>query len=141
MAKIDELNPEFKTKVEIIISALNNSTGLKWIVVQGVRTIAYQNELYSQGRTKPGQIVTNAKGGQSAHNFKLAADIAPLNEKGTDVWWNCPKKYWDCLGQVAEGMGLTWGGHFRNLCDLPHVEDPKWKDAQASWKRGELVIE
>lgn len=40
-----------------------------------LRTISEQNELYAQGRTKPGKVVTFAKGGQSMHNYGLAIDI------------------------------------------------------------------
>ena len=34
-------------------------------VTQGLRTVAEQEELYAQGRTTPGKIVTNCRGGQS----------------------------------------------------------------------------
>ncbi len=40
-----------------------------------LRTNAEQNELYAQGRTKPGKVVTFAKGGQSMHNYGLAIDV------------------------------------------------------------------
>jgi hypothetical protein len=46
--------------------------------VQGVRTFAEQDALYAQGRTRKGLRVTNAKGGQSYHNYGLAADCALL---------------------------------------------------------------
>lgn len=46
-----------------------------------LRTNAEQNELYAKGRTKPGSIVTYAKGGQSYHNFGLAVDIVLLVDK------------------------------------------------------------
>ena len=46
--------------------------GLRIRIVQAYRTFAEQNELYAQGRTKPGPIVTNAKGGLSNHNYGLA---------------------------------------------------------------------
>lgn len=139
MSRIDTLEPDFQPKIQQLLDALNASTGIKWGVVQGRRTIAYQNELYAQGRTKPGQVVTKAKGGQSPHNFGLAADLCPM--KDNDFWWNCPQKYWNMLGEIAEGMGLVWGGHFHSIIDYPHVEDLHWKDAQAKWKAGKLEIE
>lgn len=49
-----------------------------------VRTFAEQNDLYAIGRTKPGRIVTNAKGGQSLHNYGLAVDIVLLKDKNGD---------------------------------------------------------
>lgn len=50
-----------------------------------IRTFAQQTEEYAKGRTKPGKIVTNAKAGQSAHNFALACfsdDTEILTEDG-----------------------------------------------------------
>jgi len=140
MAKIDTLEPDFQPTVQQLLDALNASTGVHWVIVQARRTIAYQNGLYAQGRTKPGKIVTKAKGGQSPHNFGYAVDLVPLDEDG-NVWWECPNKYWKMLGEVSEGMGLTWGGHFKSIIDYPHVEDPIWRESQAAWKRGELDIE
>src|SRR5215471_18388685 len=51
--------------------------GIEILVVQGLRTWAEQDALYAQGRTASGQIVTNARGGQSYHNFGLAVDCTP----------------------------------------------------------------
>lgn len=49
-----------------------------------LRTFAEQDALYAQGRTKPGTKVTNAKGGQSTHNYGLAVDIVLLVDKNGD---------------------------------------------------------
>jgi len=49
-----------------------------------LRTNAEQNELYAQGRTKSGKVVTFAKGGQSMHNYGLAIDIVLLVDKNGD---------------------------------------------------------
>jgi len=45
-----------------------------------VRSFHEQDDLYAIGRTVPGKIVTNAKGGESAHNFALAVDIVLLKD-------------------------------------------------------------
>jgi peptidoglycan L-alanyl-D-glutamate endopeptidase CwlK len=50
-----------------------------------LRTFAEQNVLYAQGRTKPGKIVTNAKGGLSYHNYGMAIDIV-LIANGAASW-------------------------------------------------------
>ena len=47
---------------------------LPFYLYMGLRTFEDQDKLYAQGRTKPGQIVTNARGGDSLHNYGLAAD-------------------------------------------------------------------
>src|SRR5262245_18268987 len=44
-------------------------------VLSGTRTYAEQDELYRIGRDLPGEIITNARGGESNHNFGLAWDI------------------------------------------------------------------
>ncbi|WVE38856.1 M15 family metallopeptidase, partial [Priestia megaterium] len=52
------------------------------VITEGFRSIEQQHKLYSQGRTTPGIIVTNAKGGYSYHNYGLAFDIALLDNDG-----------------------------------------------------------
>ena len=49
--------------------------GITIKVIGGLRTYEEQNELFAQGRTKPGRIVTNARGGFSNHNFGIAFDV------------------------------------------------------------------
>jgi peptidoglycan L-alanyl-D-glutamate endopeptidase CwlK len=149
MAKIDTLNEDFKAQVLILIEALEKSTGIEWVIVQARRTIAYQDSLYNRPTDKidndrDGKIdeadekVTNARGGQSPHNFGDAIDFVPL--KDGKEWWDAPKKYWEALGELAEGMGLTWGGHFTSLKDNPHVESADWRQHRADWKAGKIKI-
>ncbi len=83
------------------------------------RTIAQQDALYAQGRTEPGQRVTNARGGQSWHNYGLGADVVFSTPTGQPSW---PENgNWTRYGEIAAGQGLTWGGTWRNP-DRPHVE-------------------
>src|SRR5690606_22511724 len=56
------------------------SYGCEYIGISGHRTWAEQDALYAQGRTKPGSIVTNAKGGQSNHNFGIAMDFGVFKD-------------------------------------------------------------
>ena len=94
--------------------------GINVIITQGLRTVEEQNELYAQGRTKPGKIVTNAKGGYSYHNFGLAFDFAVLNPDGS-VNWNVDEK-WKRVGQLGKSLGLEWGGDWRDFPDYPHFQ-------------------
>lgn len=73
--RIGALHPAFQTKVMELL-ALCQARGLDVFVTQGLRTFAEQNELYKQGRTKKGAVVTWARGGQSYHNYGLAVDFA-----------------------------------------------------------------
>ncbi|MBH8600228.1 M15 family metallopeptidase, partial [Thermoactinomyces sp. CICC 23799] len=68
--RISELQPQVKSAAEKALTEAEKA-GLDILITDGLRTFAEQNELYAQGRTKPGKIVTNAKAGQSYHNFGL----------------------------------------------------------------------
>jgi hypothetical protein len=116
--KLDTLEKDFHDIVVNVIAEANTATGRNWVCVQGRRTIAYQNNLYAQptdGKDNDGdgridesdEKVTNAKGGQSAHNFGLAADLAPEKSKGI-IDWNAPPAIWQAMGNIAIKHGLTW---------------------------------
>ena len=136
--KIDTLEPDFKAQIKQLLAQLETVTGYKWVAVQGRRTIAEQNALYAQGRTAPGKVVTNAPGGSSAHNFGLAADIAPIHNG--DVWWEAPRTLFQALADMAQGMGLTAGFYFHTIFDPDHVESPRWKEQQALWEEGKVEV-
>ncbi|MGL4913768.1 MAG: M15 family metallopeptidase [Romboutsia sp.] len=84
-----------------------------------LRTIEEQNELYAQGRTKPGKIVTNAKGGQSYHNYGLAFDAAPVVNGNID--WN-NEALFNKMGKIGQSVGLEWGGSWASFKDTPHFQ-------------------
>jgi len=94
------------------------ASGLELLVTSTLRTFDEQAELFAQGRTKPGKIVTNAKPGASWHNFGLAFDVVPLIA-GKAVW-NSPR--WAEIGAMGKEVGLGWGGDFKSFKDLPHFE-------------------
>jgi len=71
-----------------------------------LRTFAEQDALYAQGRTKPGKIVTNAKGGQSYHNFGLACDIVLLIDNDGDGVFETAS--WDEKGDYDSDRKSDW---------------------------------
>jgi len=81
--RINLLHPKIKDEVlniyDEIVAALNGSAICRFS--HTLRTFAEQDALYAQGRTKAGNKVTNAKGGQSYHNYGLAIDIVLLVDK------------------------------------------------------------
>lgn len=94
-------------------------------VVQALRTIEEQDALFAQGRTKPGKIVTNARGGQSYHNFGLAVDCVPSKfgpDKAYDPDWNEKNPSWKRMIDVGTGLGLNSGATWRTLKDFPHFQ-------------------
>ncbi len=99
--------------------------GLAILVTQGLRTWAEQDALYAKGRTiapigKP-HIVTNAKGGQSWHNFGLAFDIVVLDSVGK-ADWDSSHPGWRKAADVGKSVGLEWGGDWKGFKDLPHFQ-------------------
>ncbi|MCZ8516716.1 peptidoglycan-binding protein [Paenibacillus filicis] len=77
-----------------------------------------QDRLFAQGRWMPGYVVTNARGGDSYHNWGLAFDAAPY-ENG--IQSNDPQKFVR-MGHFGQQVGLQWGGTFRTLVDYPHFQ-------------------
>ena len=138
MNKYDTLEPGFKEKIGELCTILG-TMGIICIVTSGRRTIEEQNNLYAQGRTNGGRIVTKAKGGQSPHNFGLAADLCPYKPNSKELWWNCPDDIWHAIHDVAESLGLD-SGYDWSFQDCPHVEDRTWKQTQALWKEGKIQV-
>lgn len=137
LQRLEGLNSDFRKQVDILLADLADQN-IAVCVVSGLRTIQQQNQLYAQGRSTGGNIVTNAKGGQSPHNFGTAVDLAPLDSKG-EINWN-DKQGFALIGEAAERLGMVWGGKFKSIVDLPHVESTGWKVLQAAWRSGKLEV-
>lgn len=106
-----------------IIRELHDSlsaAGIRIVVVQGLRTISQQDLLYAQGRTRPGHIVTNARGGQSYHNYGLAVDCAPM--VGTVIDWSASHPAWKAMEDAGVALGLTSGATWQRIVDAPHFQ-------------------
>jgi len=97
--------------------------GITIKVIAGLRTYEEQNELFAQGRTKPGRIVTNARGGFSNHNFGIAFDVGVF--EGASYLGESPK--YKAVGALGMDLGLEWGGNWKTFLDEPHFQlRPKW---------------
>lgn len=112
------LEPKFRKKVEKLLSNAKKE-GIELRVTSAHRDCAEQNELYAQGRTKPGKIVTNAICGKSAHNYRRSVDVVEFKD-GKPLWEN-PR--WEYIGQLGESVGLEWGGRWKSFKDRPHFQD------------------
>ncbi len=118
-AKLAKVNPELAKRVRAMVNDLK-AQGINVRVTDGLRTVEEQNELYKQGRTKPGGIVTNAKGGSSFHNYGLAVDLVPMvNGKAN---YNVSNDTWNKIGETGKKYGLEWGGDFKSIVDKPHFQ-------------------
>jgi peptidoglycan LD-endopeptidase CwlK len=106
---------------------------LPFYLFMALRTFECQDELYAQGRTMPGKIVTNARGGDSLHNYGLASDWVldgHVEKPGIQWSWDIKsdlnadgRNDWMQMGEIAESCGLEWGGRWKHLPDLPHVQN------------------
>ena len=105
----------------LIAKAAANGITIK--VISGLRTYDEQNDLYAHGRTKPGHIVSNARGGYSNHNFGIAFDIGVF--EGSKYLDESPK--YKAVGALGTDLGLEWGGNWKTIQDEPHFQlRPKW---------------
>jgi peptidoglycan LD-endopeptidase CwlK len=102
------------------------SAGLDILVTCTLRSMEDQAVLYAQGRTTPGRIVTNAKPGQSAHNYGLALDVVPIVHGKPD--WSGNSPVWEQLASLGQGHGLQWlGAPGSAFIEQAHFQHPQWK--------------
>jgi len=116
---IKELLPPVRTRVEAFLAAAK-AAGIDLIVTSTYRDAASQEALYAQGRTKPGRIVTNAKAGQSWHNWRCAVDVVPVRN-GKPVW-DAKDPIWQTVGQLGKQAGLEWAGDWKRFKEFPHFQ-------------------
>lgn len=129
-ARISQLHPKVRDEVTLIVNECNKVLAgpAKVRISQGLRTIEEQDALFNQGRSKPGKIVTNARGGSSYHNYGLAVDIV-LIINGKTASWETAKDYdgdkvadWmECVA-IFKKYGWEWGGNFKSIPDKPHFQ-------------------
>jgi peptidoglycan LD-endopeptidase CwlK len=123
-ARLGEVYPTLAAKVRQLHDALNQE-GIEIRVVQALRSWSQQDNLYAQGRTAPGKIVTNCKGGHSYHNFGLAVDCVPSThgpDQPFDPDWNASHPYWKRMSDVGQSLGLVSGATWRTFPDAPHFQ-------------------
>jgi peptidoglycan L-alanyl-D-glutamate endopeptidase CwlK len=116
--RIKKLHPKVKSTFIAFINKAETTLGKQLRITSGLRTIKDQNKLFEQGRTRPGNIVTNARGGKSYHNFGLAVDIVEI--KNGKALWNNPD--WNEIAALGKSLGLEWGGDWVSIKDKPHFQ-------------------
>lgn len=135
LERIQLLHPKLRDEAselyDEIVASLTGSAICRFAYT--LRTFAEQDALFAQGRSKPGNRVTNAKGGQSYHNYGLAIDIVLLVDKDkngtfeTAAWdlktdFDGDKKAdWMEVVQVFKRFGFEWGGDWK-FVDAPHFQ-------------------
>jgi peptidoglycan L-alanyl-D-glutamate endopeptidase CwlK len=120
--KIDDLHPKVAIMCKKFIAECDKQD-IDILITSTYRDGESQTALYAQGRTKPGNIVTNAKAGQSFHNWKCAFDVVPLRN-GKPVWGTNGKdvELWNKVGAIGESVGLEWAGRWKRFKEFPHFQ-------------------
>lgn len=128
--RIEKLHPSVREEMIKIVNECNVAltSKAKIRITQGLRTIEEQNQLYAIGRTLSGKKVTNAKGGQSVHNYGFAVDICLIIDNKIASWdtvkdWDNDKvaDWYECVKIFAK-YGWDWGGNWKKMKDLPHFD-------------------
>lgn len=115
---LKDLVEPVQTRAHAFITACKKQ-GIDVLITSTYRDYESQNALYAQGRTKAGKRVTNARGGQSWHNFRCAFDFVPLvNGKAQ---WNDLRTFRKC-GEIAESVGLEWAGRWKSFPEMAHCQ-------------------
>ena len=160
------MHPSVRKEVLEMYTHVNNKLlgkGVRLRFAYTLRTNAEQDELYAQGRTKlfdnTGKRlgkVTNAKGGQSIHNYGLALDIVLLLDKNNDgvfesASWDIKADNdkdgiadWKEVTDYFKSKGWFWGGDFKSLVDAPHFEKClgyTWQSLKAKVDKGDVLKE
>lgn len=112
------LAPPLREKVATVLSR-TASLGLAVYAFETFRSSQRQSELYAQGRSLPGPVVTNARPGGTWHNYGLAVDFAFKTERGMWTW----SGDWAALGREIESAGFLWlGRRGTTFFDPPHAQ-------------------
>jgi len=146
--RIITFHPDYRDELRADYLECNNKLpkGVRLRFSYVYRTDEEQDELYALGRTvvnpkgrsakRPmGYKVTNAKAGQSDHNYGLAFDIVilfDLDGNGTfeTASWK-QDKYFKIVVDFFKSKGYTWGGDWSRFIDKPHFQkNYTWEELQ-----------
>lgn len=127
-AKLVGVHPSLVAIVERAIQI----TTVDFAVIEGVRDLARQQELYAQGRTKPGKIVTwtlNSRHFKDASGFGKAVDLLPVTGWNDVAGFDAVAK---AMQDAAKELNLAvrWGADWdqdgkpreKGELDSPHFE-------------------
>lgn len=167
--RVKKLHPKIRDEVKTLIEKAEEGfpKNMAIRIVQGLRTIKEQNDLYALGRTvvnpdgrspkRPkGNTVTKATGGKSFHNYGLAVDFAILHDKDGNgsyeqLSWDTALDFdidgfidWQEVVKVFKDAGYEWGGDWRTIIDRPHVQKTfgyTWQQLYAKAKAGKEYVD
>lgn len=141
LERIEKMHPNLRDELREQYLQINTALpqGIRLRFTNTHRSISDQDYLYGQGRSRPGNKVTNAKGGQSIHNYGMAFDIVILVQR-QGVWmasWTVDA-HWIRVANFFKSRGWVWGGDWKSFVDNPHFEKTfgnTWQSLQAKTKK------
>ena len=118
-SRIQTLHPNIRRSAKEFILRCSIELGINLRIASAYRPIAEQDALYAQGRDGNGcQIVTNAKGGESYHNFGLAFDLVEIKaDKSANYDYDH-----GLVSSIGKNLGFEWGGDWKSIVDKPHYQ-------------------
>lgn len=121
--KVDDLLLPAKKRALDLIHEVKWQLSVDLLVTNTYRDDESQAALYAQGRTTAGFIVTNARPGDSLHQYRIAFDVVPLRN-GKPVWGTAGAdgELWQKIGAIGESLGLEWAGRWKRFKEYPHFQ-------------------
>ena len=126
--EITDLTNNTQIKAKAFIGACK-ACGIDVLIYCTYRSNKDQAELYAQGRTRPGKIVTWSKPGESWHEYRVAFDAVPIVD-GKAIFnptTKLEKTLIATMGSCGEKVGLVWGGRWAQKTDSFHFQNNQGK--------------
>jgi peptidoglycan LD-endopeptidase CwlK len=97
------------------------AAGIDVLVTCTYRSGAEQDALFAKGRNGvPGPKVTNARAGQSLHQYRVALDIVIMVHGKPD--WSGRDSGWMKAAAILKKHGFEWGYDWPKFKEMPHFQ-------------------
>lgn len=134
------LREPFKSLAEKLLLECKRA-GIDIAITETCRSTLVQQAYYAQGRKSIDEVnLLRKKAGlvpiqksqntvitwtlDSPHLYGFALDFVPLVD-GKPAWNR--KDLFTKVGELAEKIGLEWGGRWKDKEDMPHIQLPNWR--------------
>lgn len=116
--KWNRINPRYKQRLLMVFKIMKERYQYDLVLIEGYRSPERQNLLSNQSG------ITRARAYQSYHQFGLAADVAFIRDGRVVISERDPwaMQAYQRYGEIAESVGLTWGGRWKSIQDYGHTE-------------------